>query len=596
MLPRYVRTSGSRYALHHPLKPAFQALLACWPDKIQRVASEAADVAFQRGAECRKDMLGRTLFYRSAEARGITAARAVLAKPFIQRAAKCNLDATDDELVALADTKTRRFVDGVSRRTMHRRAQEVADDAKAQLTHATQEVPREFQRLAELVQAGKLLLSAGVSVKCDEDNPDALLARVKCPIFWRRALRKQTQQAGDQLARHLCEVSQHKQIYCADVTVQRRQQQRKRNADTLANITMECEEDGHRATLADLAASGVGNPQVRRSELMTRIAGLEEWAQGEGYQADFWTLTTPTRFHRFHGDGAVNRGWNESTPREASDYLSKVWAKVRAAFHREQIGAIGLRVAEPHHDGTPHWHFLVFIKPEMREKARYYARKYALEMDGDEKGAKRHRFTAKKIDPKRGTAAGYVAKYIAKNIDGFALEQDEHGNKAAEAAERVEAWAATWRIRQFQFFGLRCAPVSLWRELRRLDDLSAICIATESLRLAADAGGFADFIAQQAEAMAVLICERGDGLNRYGEPAAAKPFAIAGASGVVIPVARKRWRVVEVNGAPVGAPSWTGGNNCTPGQGGQIGKGASGGKSNNVAAGKRAFGPSGRSP
>lgn len=596
MLPRYVRTSGSRYALHHPLKPAFQALLACWPDKIQRVASEAADVAFQRGAECRKDMLGRTLFYRSAEARGITAARAVLAKPFIQRAAKCNLDATDDELVALADVKSRRVADGVSRRVMRRRAQDVAEQAAQEIAHAAQPVPAEWQKLAEIMQAGKVMLSAGVKVKADDDNPDAFVSRAKCPIFWRRALRKQTQQAGDQLSRHLCEVSKHKQIYCADITVQRRQQQRKRNADTLANITMECEEDGHRATLADLAASGVGNPQVRRSELMARIAGLEEWAQGEGYQADFWTLTTPTRFHRFHGDGAVNRGWNESTPREASDYLSKVWAKVRAAFHREQIGAIGLRVAEPHHDGTPHWHFLVFIRPERREQARDIARRYALEMDGDEKGAKRHRFTAKKIDPKRGTAAGYVAKYIAKNIDGFALEQDEHGNKATEAAERVEAWAATWRIRQFQFFGLRFAPVSLWRELRRLDDVSAFDMGVESLRLAADSGLFADFIAQQAQALSVLICESSGALNRYGETAAAKPFAIAAASGVVIPVARKSWRVVEVNGAPVGAPSWTGGNNCTPGQGGQIEKGASGGKSNNVAAGKRAFGPSGRSP
>lgn len=176
---------------------------------------------------------------------------------------------------------------------------------------------------------------------------------------------------------------------------------------------------------------------------------------------------------------------------------------MRTAFKDNDLQVYGMRVVEPHHDGTPHWHMMLFCKPGQRKQITEIMRRYALKEDGDERGAAKQRFQAKHLN--QGGAAGYIAKYIAKNIDGYALDgQLDHdtGKPLQDTAAAVTAWASTWRIPQFKPIGL--PTMGAYRELRKLP--RGVSIASEfddrveAARAAADEGEFDLYIAAQGGA------------------------------------------------------------------------------------------------
>lgn len=237
--------------------------------------------------------------------------------------------------------------------------------------------------------------------------------------------------------------------------------------------------------------SSLANPTNRRAELMIRMAGFEAYAQQHSYVGEFYTVTCPSKYHRFSGT-QLNGKYQELTPKEAQQYLVKQWSKIRAAYGRQDIKPFGFRVAEPHHDGCPHWHLLLFVKTEHRQALRSIFNKYALQMDGEEQGADKHRFTFVEIDADAGTATGYIAKYISKNL-GFSIDDPEHdtNEQSQSYGQRVKAWASVWGIRQFQQIG--GAPVTVWRQLRKLHE-TLDDDHLEAARLAADESRWADYL------------------------------------------------------------------------------------------------------
>lgn len=304
------------------------------------------------------------------------------------------------------------------------------------------------------------------------------LARMTCHQWWRRKLRRHHGQSVEAAAIHLGRVNCHKETYCSTETLGSRTQQRARNLASLESMVA-VNELGQEWTLAELAAKGPGNRAIKRTELMTRMGGFERIARDKQHAGLFMTITCPSRMHRHRTikkDKRVvkvldNPRYDGTTPRQAQKYLAKVWARIRAKLGRQGLGVYGFRIAEPNHDGTPHWHFLLFHDPLRAGVLRSTVLEHALKDSPDEPGAQVHRVDFEVIDWEQGSAAGYLAKYVAKNIDGYKVGEDLYGNPALEASARVDAWASTWGIRQFQQVG--GPPVTVWRELRRVEALPA---------------------------------------------------------------------------------------------------------------------------
>lgn len=350
---------------------------------------------------------------------------------------------------------------------------------------------------------------------CDEvlTAEDALrvIARLQKEKWWLVKLRKIHDRWREHLMIATSYVSKVASPYCSEPCLREWVAQKKANFEYLQAMELEDQDTGERTSLLDKVMGSVSNPKIARHELMVRMRGFEDMANEMGLVGMFYTLTAPSRYHATHvHSGKRNDKYCNASPRKTQKYLCNVWSRVRAKWGREGIRTFGFRVAEPHHDGTPHWHLLLFLRPEEVELATKIFHEYALQVDGSEPGAAQYRFTAKPIDEEFGSATGYIAKYISKNIDGYGMDGEfdhESGRPVKEMAKRVRAWASRWSIRQFQQIG--GAPVSTWRELRRLGSRELVLHPElEAARAAADAPDWPGYINAQGGPFVTRDCLR----------------------------------------------------------------------------------------
>lgn len=440
------------------------------------------------------------------------------------------------------------------------------------------------------------VVSCGLVPPSDDIETAPAIARMSDPMWWRRGLRKLFASAVESSAIALGFVNFKQDLYVSNESLKRRRMQNQRNRSALENTLM-INDEGQEFQLSDLVDRGVANKSIRRGELMARAAGLEVIARECGHECLFMTITCPSRMHKFvkqrrkRQDGSVffkvceNEKYDGTSPREAQAYLSSCWARVRSSLKRKGLPIYGFRVAEPHHDGCPHWHILFFHNSCDEDLINVF-RQYFLADSPDESGAQASRIKSVFIDYSRGSAVGYLAKYIAKNIDGVGVGDDLFGNPAVESARRVDAWASTWRIRQFQQIG--GAPVGVWRELRRVKELPADSpahlveawvatnkVVSEDCTKQADFGTYTKaqggvFVGRKAAIQ--LAKEQSGALGRYGELLPPSPIGVItngfkalkqGAESLIqwlVRSVRHVWRAVRLSRA---CPPRTGVNNCT---------------------------------
>ncbi|MEG6037468.1 replication endonuclease [Enterobacter kobei] len=349
--------------------------------------------------------------------------------------------------------------------------------------------------------------------------------------YWNRNLKKYATRWREHLHIAFGDVKRGAAPYCSKHHVDEWDARRKRSRAIMARLELEDQDTKERISLIEQIDKSISNPALRRVELMTRIGGFEKVATESGYAGQFFTLTAPSKYHAYTVFGHRNAKWNGASPRATQRYLNRVWQQIRAELARREIPVFGLRVAESHHDGTPHWHGLLFSLPEHSAELLEVMEDYATREDAEElqgKHGNQPRFDMKPIDHEIGSATGYVVKYISKNIDGYALDgetDDESGRPLKETSKHATAWASCWGIRQFQFLG--GAPVSVWRELRRFrnqEQADKINPLFAELHRAADAGDWQQYTQLQGGALVArrdlplrIWYQQKDEPNDYGE-------------------------------------------------------------------------------
>ncbi|WP_088555359.1 replication endonuclease [Escherichia coli] len=377
----------------------------------------------------------------------------------------------------------------------------------------------------------------------DPERVPGAVMRLSCATWWNSQLRHLRDIWREELLRAAGLVSRKTSVYISHEALLDWREKRQRTRDFLKAWDIENEE-GERFSLEDIYWAGLSNPRNRRNEMMTCARGMEQVAEARGDVAFFVTVTAPSRFHSVNDDGSLNPKYCGATVRDASDYLVyRFFAAVRRAIDKAGLGWYGVRTVEPHHDGTPHWHMLVFTSQENEARITEIMRNAAIREDRAELGDDiSPRFKCEKIDPAKGTPTSYIATYIGKNLDASAFMGNdpktgkpyvdkESGKTMAETVENAIGWAALHRIHQFQFFGI--PPRQVWRELRRLagqmarnpaapqrldhDDIDAILAA-------ADVGCFATYITRQGGVLVPrntylvrTAYETAEEANDYGE-------------------------------------------------------------------------------
>lgn len=431
---------------------------------------------------------------------------------------------------------------------------------------------------------------------------ECALLRIQCAKWWRRKLLKLRRQHLETLEILQGQVGKGVSPYASKRAVAefiRDKAAQRRWAESLTLVN-EC---GDEIALINAIEASTANPENARAELMKRIRGLEEWAEEIGFGAVFITVTAPSDYH------ATSNNWNGSTPKDTNRYMVDTWAKARAKLKRAGAEYFGVRVAEPHQDGTPHWHMMLFApKGDLKAICRcirwYFCKENKAELLARFKNrkklrklyrkARQHwgyqkskgikaseprkfhypfqpRFDAEYIDPSKGSASAYIAKYISKNINGFEvadLIDTETGKTLGDGVMNVKTWASVWSVRQFQFQG--CDPITAYREIRRVREAftEEHMKELEQLRQAADSNDFVNFIRALRTIKVEIQYEVTPYGNEYGE--AVKRVKGIGTRAVAVLTRPHKWemRRSAVKSGAAGQ-SWTCGANCTDGsQGG----------------------------
>ena len=239
-----------------------------------------------------------------------------------------------------------------------------------------------------------------------------------------------------------------------------------------------------RIPLSEIASSAAAS---RRAQWYAMILGMREIASRDSFTPVFVTVTLPGEWHlcpRFGEPGDPRH-----SPTDAAKEIGKRWHNALCMFKGRKGQLFGIRVAEPHADGTPHLHCVLWVKlsqcDDLRDcLAKHFPAGTQSEKEYRDKGdfTKGPALVIKKWeerseDDARGCAdaASYALSYVLdvlENDTGNADPIADAGNlqksrTKSKEIKRVKAWARHARLRRLSLVGLNPGTIGRWATFYR---------------------------------------------------------------------------------------------------------------------------------
>lgn len=416
-----------------------------------------------------------------------------------------------------------------------------------ELRDAAQRLPGELYELshAEPFPGFAARAVAAAERKFGEPVPgatlDAQARRVGDAKYWRRFLVKRVRQARELLHIQLGLVGSAAQPYCSAEALAHRRTQLENQAQWLKDTKLRAVIDGE---LVELPLENIAKTARQKlARVYAFVRAMDQLGKDAGLRVALLTTTLEGKWHARPKTPNPQHRWSGATPAEANAELGARFQNVRRDLDKLGIKLSGLWAGEPHESGCLHRHHWLLYDPKHEHAIfaafmTYFPRKLKLrrapEAGGDvvfttrgnaARGVSRPlrkdegaQVDVSVIDPKKGSGASYVLKYVAKAILpdlseaelGTLLHSREFPRElveerparrpVADAGEpeptqaeklkaslatlaKVDAHRANWRVRSFQFFGIKNC-LSLWDELRRMKQAPAEPHLRELWRLA----------------------------------------------------------------------------------------------------------------
>lgn len=231
----------------------------------------------------------------------------------------------------------------------------------------------------------------------------------------------------------------------------------------------------------------------RLNETISVVKALEEIARSQDKIFVMITLTAAPQYHpspTTYDPKLNDRDWNYRSVKEGHENISTNFRKVtrrlnkRLKFSTDEpinntkyssnSNVFGLRVVEPHKDGSPHWHVLLFIAPE---HINLLKRIVSSVFNWSDKAW--DIVVQDKDGAKSASAASYLTKYLMKTYaysDSSQLGDTNHSHSSYEEpferkSDKVMMWRKALGLRAYEKIGVR-GRLGKYRKFRSLFDLT----------------------------------------------------------------------------------------------------------------------------